>query len=145
MEAALWWVLLMALNAVFISTVSVLEVLVGAGLALLGAVAAPVARRAAGARVGRTAGWAAALWKLPRTMLTDLGRLVVLVARPRAAEPLFRTIELGTGAAWSCALLSATPGAFVAEVSPAGSAPRRVLLHSLDDRPSPLERAVRAR
>ncbi|GAB2980205.1 hypothetical protein GCM10023080_052380 [Streptomyces pseudoechinosporeus] len=48
-EVLAWWVALGVLWLVFITTVDALELVVGAGAALLGAVAARAARRAVGA------------------------------------------------------------------------------------------------
>ncbi|WP_308191746.1 Na+/H+ antiporter subunit E [Kitasatospora humi] len=146
-ETALWWVLLTVLDLVFISTVSLLEVLVGAALALLGAVTARFARRAGQARFGGAAHWAAALWSFPATLLADLARLARVVLRPGSAEAGFRAVELagGTGAAWACTLISATPGSYAVSVDPPTDEPRRMLLHGLDRHSSALERAVRER
>ncbi|MGI5466981.1 hypothetical protein [Streptomyces sp. CA-132043] len=46
-EVAVWWAALLALWTVLISTVGTLELLVGAAVSLVGAVAAGAARRAA--------------------------------------------------------------------------------------------------
>ncbi|GAA0441199.1 MULTISPECIES: hypothetical protein [Streptomyces] len=45
-EVAVWWAALLALWTVLISTVDTLELLVGAAVSLVGAVAAGAARRA---------------------------------------------------------------------------------------------------
>ncbi|MGW7510379.1 hypothetical protein ACWGJ0_22075 [Streptomyces massasporeus] len=50
-EVPLWWAALTALWLVFAGTVDPLELAVGAGAALLGALAARAARRAAGERL----------------------------------------------------------------------------------------------
>jgi hypothetical protein len=49
-EVPLWWAALTGLWLVFVTTVDPLELAVGAGAALLGALAARAARRAATAR-----------------------------------------------------------------------------------------------
>ncbi|WP_369185453.1 Na+/H+ antiporter subunit E [Streptomyces sp. Y1] len=115
-ELLLWWGLLLLLNTVFISSVTPLEVAVGGGVALLGALGAGAVRRAAGAAPGGPARLAQALWAFPWTLLADTGRLALLVLSPaRRREAGFRTVRLrpGTGAAWAAALLSSTPGTYV--------------------------------
>ncbi|WP_181442553.1 hypothetical protein [Streptomyces tateyamensis] len=143
-ETLLWWLVLMALNVLFISTVSPLELEVSAGLALLGAVAAGPARRAARARLGGLTGAPAALAALPRTLVSDLVLLVRVLLRPASATGGVRTVALpaGTGPAWACTLLSATPGTCVLDVSAPADGPVRLTVHTLDAAPSAVERAV---
>ncbi|MGA5820320.1 Na+/H+ antiporter subunit E [Kitasatospora sp. NPDC094028] len=117
-ELLLWWGLLLLLNTVFISSVTPLEVAVGGGVALVGAIGAAAVRRASGAAPGGPARLARALWAFPWTLLADTGRLALLVLSPaRRRQAGFRTVRLpsGTGAAWAAALLSSTPGAYVVD------------------------------
>ncbi|MER7705751.1 hypothetical protein ABTX81_23015 [Kitasatospora sp. NPDC097605] len=144
-ELLLWWGLLLLLSMVLISSVSVLEVAVGGGIAAIGALGAVAARRASGAALGGAAGWARALWAFPVTLLADTGRLAVLVLRtlrgPRRPPEGggFRTVRLapGTGAAWAGALLSATPGGYVVEARDGV-----LTVHTLDGSVPALQRAL---
>ncbi|MFD0279443.1 hypothetical protein ACFVHB_36885 [Kitasatospora sp. NPDC127111] len=138
-ELLLWWGLLLLLNIVLISSVTPLEVAVGGGIALLGAIGAVIVRRASGAAWGGAARWAHALWAFPSTLLADTGRLVLAVLSPRHRDGGFRTVRLdpGTGPAWAAALFSATPGAYVVEAE-GGT----LTVHALGDQVSSLERAL---
>ncbi|WP_371614330.1 hypothetical protein [Streptomyces sp. NBC_00454] len=145
-ESAVWWVLLMALNTVLIREVTALEMVVGAAAALLGAVGARTVRRASGASFGGPAHLALSLWVWPGALLADTLRLARAVLRPRRFRGGFRVIELpaGTGPAWACALLSATPGLYVVHVDPDSgrSGPRRLTVHAVTDEVGSLERAL---
>ncbi|MFF8772590.1 Na+/H+ antiporter subunit E [Kitasatospora sp. NPDC015120] len=144
-ELLLWWGLLLLLYVVLISSVSALEVAVGGGIAALGALGAVAARRASDAAPGGWTGWARALWAFPATLLSDTGRLALLVLRTlrhprrRPADGGFRTVRLapGTGAAWAGALLSATPGGFVVEARDGV-----LTVHALDATVPALQRAL---
>ncbi|MET8473449.1 hypothetical protein [Streptomyces sp. NPDC004856] len=139
-EMVAWAVLAFALWLVLVSTIEPLEILVGAAVAILAAVGAHAARRASGARFGAGARALRAVAAWPGTLLRDTGRLCVAATRRRAGS--FRTVRLteGAGPAWSCALLSSTPSAYVVDIDEdTGEA----LLHVLDDEPSALERALR--
>ncbi|WBP84535.1 Na+/H+ antiporter subunit E [Kitasatospora cathayae] len=139
LELLLWWGVLLLLNIVLISSVPPLEVAVGGGVALLGAMGAVAVRRASGATVGGAARLARALWAFPWTLLADTGRLALAVLSPGRRHGGFRTVRLapGTGAAWGAALLSATPGAFAVE-----SRDGELTVHTLGDELSALERAL---
>ncbi|MFJ8627040.1 hypothetical protein ACIRD3_29965 [Kitasatospora sp. NPDC093550] len=138
-ELLLWWGVLLLLNTVLISSVSPLEMAVGGGIALLGALGAIAVRRASGATPGGPARLAGALWAFPRTLLADTGRLALAVVSPGHRQSGFRTVRLapGTGPAWAAALLSATPGAYAVE-----SADGTLTVHALGRRVSALEHAL---
>lgn len=138
-ELLLWWGMLLLLNVVLISSVTPLEVAVGGGVALLGALGALAARRGSGATPGGTARLAPALRAFPRTLLADTGRLVLAVLSPRRRRSGFRAVRLapGTGPAWAAALLSSTPGAYVVDVDG-----QSLLVHALGREASALERAL---
>ncbi|MEU9040666.1 MULTISPECIES: hypothetical protein [unclassified Kitasatospora] len=140
-ELLLWWGLLLLLNTVLISSVSPLEVAVGGGVALLGAVGAVAVRLASGASPGGPARLAAALWAFPWTLLADTGRLALAVVSPGRRQAGFRTVRLahGTGPAWAAALLSSTPGAYAVE-----AADGTLTVHALGRQTSSLERALTA-
>ncbi|WP_037898728.1 Na+/H+ antiporter subunit E [Streptomyces sp. NRRL S-350] len=139
-ELLLWWGLLLLLNTVLISSVTPLEVAVGAGVAILGAVGAVTARHASGAAFGGPARLARALWAFPWTLLADTGRLLLVLCSPRRRRAGgFRTVRLapGTGPAWAAALLSATPGAYAVE-----NADGSLTVHTLGPEVSGLQRAL---
>lgn len=140
LELLLWWGLLLLLNTVFISSVTPLEVAVGGGVALLGAIGACAVRRVSGATPGGPARLAQALWAYPWTLLADTGRLALLVLSPaRRRQAGFRTVRLapGTGGAWAAALLSSTPGAYVVDAD--GGV---LTVHSISGQVSSLEGAL---
>lgn len=139
-ELLLWWGLLLLLNTVFISSVTPLEVAVGGGVALLGAIGALAVRRASGAAPGGPARLAQSLWAFPWTLIADTGRLALVTVSPaRRRDAGFRTVRLspGTGPAWAAALLSSTPGAYV--VSTEGDT---LIVHALGGRVSALQAAL---
>ncbi|MFD8704867.1 hypothetical protein ACFV1W_19965 [Kitasatospora sp. NPDC059648] len=140
LELLLWWGVLLLLNIVFISSVSPLEVAVGGGVALLGALGAVAVRRASGATPGGPARLGRALWAYPWTLLADTGRLALAVLLPGHRRGGFRTVRLasGTGAAWGAALLSSTPGAYAVGSRNGGE----LTVHTLGDERSSLERAL---
>lgn len=126
-DVLVWWVVLIALYFVFISSVTVLECVVGAVGAALAAVGAHGVRSATSGGRGGRAGLPRALLAWPGTLVADLARLVVVTLRGTfqhgSASGDFRTVVLrpGVGAGWAGALLSATPGAYVVEVRPQGA------------------------
>ncbi|MFF7983186.1 hypothetical protein ACFZDK_29405 [Streptomyces sp. NPDC007901] len=148
-EVLAWWAVLVVLDILFISTVSALELVVAAGGAVIAAIAARAVRTASGARLGGTRRWGTAVSAWPGAVLTDLvglWRLTARALRGRASEGSLKTMTLapGTGAAWACALLSATPGAYVVDVrGTRGEAPasreREVVAHVLTDDRTRLE------
>ena len=148
-EVFAWWAVLVVLGILFTSTVTALELVVAAGGAVIAAVAARAVRTASGARLGPTRRWGTALLAWPGTVLTDLAglwRLTARALRGRAPEGSLKTTTLapGTGAAWACALWSATPGAYVVDVrGTRGEAPasreREVVAHFLSDDRTRLE------
>lgn len=154
-EFLIWWALCVLLYVIFIGTVSALELVVGAGVCALAAVGARSVRTASGARWGGRARAVRALLHWPRSVLADTGRLVlatVRVLRGRRVHGRFHTLLLapGTGPGWSSALLSATPGGYVVDVTDheedgcAGGGPGgpALLVHALPGGPSALERAL---
>jgi hypothetical protein len=147
-EVLAWWLVLAVVDVLFISTVSALELVVAAGGAVIAAVAARAVRTASGARLGGTRRWGAAALAWPGAVLSDLVRLWWATARAlggRSSEGSLQTMTLssGTGAAWACALLSATPGAYVVDVrGTRGAAPAAqtdVVAHFLTDDRTHLE------
>ncbi|MCF3179752.1 hypothetical protein IPZ70_07340 [Streptomyces polychromogenes] len=139
-----WWAAGLVLQVLFISTLSWPELAVAAAGAALAAVAARAVRRAAGARTGGRARLLTALLLFPGALLTDTGRLAAATARVlrgRRVTGRFHTVRLrpGSGAAWVCGLLSATPGLYVVDLRPPGAT---ALAHTLPGRPTALERAL---
>jgi hypothetical protein len=152
---AVWWVLLLLLYLVLISSISLLEWAVGGSAAAVGAVAALAVRRAVGQRAGGFAHATAACATWPTTLLRETGRLTRLTVRSLVGRPArgsLRTVELrpGVSGAWAAALLSATPGTCVVDASrpPAEEtgdrrgAPALLTLHALTGPVSPVEQAV---
>jgi hypothetical protein len=143
-----WWAVLFVLNLMFISTVSELELVVAAATGLLAAVAACAVINASGTAGNRGGPWARALLAWPGAVLADTGRLAVATVRTtrgRRFRGRFQKVELkaGTGTAWACALLSATPGAYVVDVRPGAAGFGDVLtLHVLGDTATALERIL---
>ena len=146
-EVLAWWVVLVVLNILFISTVSALELVVAGGGALIAAVAARAVHTASGARLGGTRRWGAAVLAWPGAVLADLVGLWWITARAlggRSPEGSLKTMTLapGTGPAWACALLSSTPGAYVVDVHgtrEAAQESRTVVAHFLTDDRTRLE------
>ncbi|MFF3644113.1 hypothetical protein [Streptomyces sp. NPDC002564] len=141
-DVLVWTVLLFALYVVFVGPLSVLELGVGAGLAVLGALAGRAVRRASGVRVGGLGRCLAALRVWPVACATELAGLCGAVARAlrgRPADGRWRTVRLrpDVGPAWAATLLSSTPGAYVVD-----SADRDLTLRSLTPGTSRLERAL---
>jgi multisubunit Na+/H+ antiporter MnhE subunit len=154
----LWWVLLFLLWIVLVSAVSPPEPAVGAAFALLGAVAAEAVRRAEHprARPGRRIAAAAAVF--PATLLRETGQLAAAVVRALRGRPdAGRVVTVrpapGTDAALAAALLSASPGACVLDITGPGDSPEKarqtpggdhdLTVHLLTARPpSPVERAL---
>ncbi|MGW2560852.1 hypothetical protein ACWCXB_16725 [Streptomyces sp. NPDC001514] len=148
-EFLIWWALCLLLYVIFISAVSSLELAVGAGVAALAAVGARSVRTASGSRLGGRAHALGALLKWPGSVLADTGRLVLATVHglsgTRRVHGRFHTVRLapGTGPAWGAALLSATPGGYVVDVTAAdGEAGPALLVHTLPGPPSALERAL---
>ncbi|MFH8623310.1 hypothetical protein ACH4A8_15620 [Streptomyces vietnamensis] len=139
LEIAVWWAVLTAATVVFISSVSPVELVVGALAALGGAFAARRMRLAAGGRAKGGRGAVRALVALPGSVVRGLGVLTAaLVTDPAGA--LVRRVRLrpGAGAGWAGTLLTASPDACVIDV------PRddEVLVHALRPGAGPVERAV---
>ncbi|MGW0768961.1 hypothetical protein [Streptomyces sp. NPDC002676] len=147
-EVLVWWAVLVVAELMFISSVSVLELAVAGGGALIGAVGARAVHTASGAGLGGTDRWGAALLAWPGAVLNDIAQLcavTVRVLRGRPVEGSLRTMTLksGTGAAWACGVLSSTPGAYVVDV-PGGQdeAGRTVVAHVLTGDRTRLERLL---
>ncbi|MEU6172495.1 Na+/H+ antiporter subunit E [Streptantibioticus parmotrematis] len=144
-EVLAWWVALVVLYLMFISTISVLECVVGVAGAALVALVARQVRLAAGGRPGAKGRLGPALRAFPAAVCTDTGQLASAIARSllrRPDEGAFHTLRLrdDAGPAWACALLSATPGAYVVDVRHE-SGERLIQVHTLGD-PNRLERAL---
>ncbi|MGW0994279.1 hypothetical protein [Streptomyces sp. NPDC002520] len=149
-EVVVWWVVLVVADLMFISSVSVLELAVAAGGALIAAVAARAVHTASGAGLGGTARWGAALLAWPGAVLADMAGLYavtvhVLRGRPVDGRLQRLTLKSGTGAAWACGLLSSTPGAYVVDVpgtKSRGEAGQTVVAHFLTADRTRLERLL---
>ncbi|MCQ4084101.1 hypothetical protein NGB36_26885 [Streptomyces sp. RB6PN25] len=149
-EALVWWALLVVVDLMFISTVSVLELVVAAGGAAIAAVAARGVHTVSGAGPGGTRRWGAAALAWPGAVLTDTVRLFAVTARTLCGRPVegrWQTVTLvsGTGAAWACGLLSSTPGAYVVDVR--GQQPgagEALVVHVVIDDRTRLERVLTA-
>lgn len=146
-EVLAWWAVLVVVNLMFISSVSPLELVVIAGGALIAAVAARAVHTASEAGLGGTRGWGPAALAWPGAVVGDLVRLCSVTVRALAGRPAggaLKTVTLAsdTGAAWACALLSSTPGAYVVDV-PAphqkGKTPRTAVAHFLSEDRTRLE------
>ncbi|MFI2200347.1 hypothetical protein ACH47Z_06080 [Streptomyces sp. NPDC020192] len=146
-EVLAWWAVLVVVDLMFISSVSALELVVAAGGAVIAAVAARAVHTASGAGAGGTRRGGAAALAWPGAVLGDLARLCGVIARAlggRSAEGSLETVTLGsgTGAAWACALLSSTPGAYVVDVpgrQRKGGGPRTAVAHFLTEGRTRLE------
>ncbi|WP_328917249.1 MULTISPECIES: hypothetical protein [unclassified Streptomyces] len=145
-----WWGLLFLLYVILISSVPPLELMVGAGFALLGAGSAEAVRQAEHPplRYGHRLARAAAAF--PLTLLRETGQLAAVVARVLGrrggGEGLAVTVRLAPGVDPACAaaLLSASPGACVIDIAdaPAPLAGRDLRAHLLSPSPSAVERAL---
>ncbi|MFJ6216385.1 hypothetical protein ACIQGZ_24110 [Streptomyces sp. NPDC092296] len=139
-----WWVLLLALYTVFISSVGTLELVVGAVGSALGAAGAHAVRRAADARTGRFGRAVAAGAAWPGTLLAETGQLAGAVAatlrgRPRHGGVHRVRLRPDAGGAWASALLSSTPGSCVLDADGP-----ELTVHLLGARPSAVQRAIQA-
>ncbi|WP_328321476.1 hypothetical protein [Streptomyces sp. NBC_00388] len=120
-----WWAFLFLLYTVLITSVSQLELAVGAGAAALGAVAAEGLRRAEQPR-GGVRGLLAAGASLPAALLRECAQLLGVVVRVLAGRPVPGTtatfrLEPGVSPGWAAVLLAASPGSCVVDISKAGS------------------------
>jgi hypothetical protein len=120
-ELGTWWILLFALYVIFISTLSPLELLVGASASGVAAAAGCAVHRTAAPTAGPGRHWAAAVWAWPGTLLTEtwqLARLTLAALFGRVERGRFTQLRLrpGVGPAWAGGMLSATPGSCVVEV-----------------------------
>ncbi|WP_435175247.1 hypothetical protein [Actinacidiphila sp. bgisy145] len=156
-EVAAWWVLLAALDVVLISSVNPVELLVAAGAALAGAMAAHRLRRAVG--IGRPHGRGAlrALAALPWSLLRGSAALAGAVVRGGRRPGGVRRVVLrpGTGAGGAGLLLAASADTCVLTIdedgadgtdgtSAAGGARQgaAVRVHALRRAPGAVERAL---
>jgi multisubunit Na+/H+ antiporter MnhE subunit len=143
-ELASWWVLLFLLYLVFISSLSALELAVGAGVSGFAAAVGRAVHRTARPDPGPPGHWLAAAWAWPGTLLAETVRLAELTfasLRGRPSRGRFATVRLrpGVGTAWATVLLSGTPGSCVVAVDQnAGTLPV-LTVHKLFASPSRLE------
>jgi multisubunit Na+/H+ antiporter MnhE subunit len=119
-----WWGLLFALYLVCISTVSPLEIVVGAAAALLGAVAAEAVRRAERPPTDGARRLTAAAAAFPATLLRETGQLGAAViralrGRPGSGREVTFRLEPGVSPALAAVLLSASPGSCVIDIQDA--------------------------
>jgi hypothetical protein len=140
-----WWALLFTLYVICISVVTALELMVGAGLALLGAAAAEAVRRAERPRVRGGRRIAAAVAAFPVTLVRETGQLAAAVTRTllgRGTPGAFVTIHLppDSDPALAAALLSASPNACVTDIEG-----QDLTAHLLTETSSPVEQALGGR
>ncbi|MBY8882752.1 Na+/H+ antiporter subunit E [Actinacidiphila acidipaludis] len=150
-----WWACLFVLYLMLISSVTAAELVLGAGGALLGAVAAEALRRVEEPRVGGVRALLGAVAAFPLTLLREIGTLTAAVVRElRGAGDSGRIVRLGlepgASAALTAALLSASPGACVIDIRDLGPGqePRggtELTLHVLGPEISRVERALPGR
>jgi len=139
-EVAVWWV---ALTAAYVTTLGAFttpEFLVAAGVGLLCAALAVVARRAAGTRWSVHLPWLAWIVPLLAAIAADTVRL--LSRLPRGGT--IREVPAPGGAfrrAWGTVVLSSSPGSVVLDWPPDGP----LTLHELGAGPPHLERRVTRR
>lgn len=143
-EVTGWLLVLLVLYVVLIGPVTVLEVTVGAGGALLAGIAAHTVRKASGATPGGARYGARAVCAWPGAVLVETWQLAVAACGGRAHRGGLRTLRLpeGVGAGWATAMLSATPGTVVVDVGDSGE--RLVTVHRLGGGTSAMERALGA-
>jgi multisubunit Na+/H+ antiporter MnhE subunit len=143
-EVAGWWLALTLLGLCFVGTVDRYESAVMLACGLLAAVLAVVARRAERGRYAFSLSWLRGLPGLPRAVLTDTGRLAVLVARSattRGDAPAGRWVQVPLGTAdgesdahartrraVATTLASLSPGSYVGDVDEEGGI---LLVHEL--------------
>ena len=142
-----WWLVLLGLELVFISTIETAELVLGAGAATLGAAAAVLLTRLERPSTGPLGRIVPAVLAWPGTLLGDTVHLLRLAGqsatRRRRPRGSFRRVRLqdGAGAAWAGLLISATPGACVVAVDEdAGST--WLTVHRIFSEPSAVERAL---
>ena len=142
-EVAVWWIMLLVAYLAIISTISLTEIVVGAGTAAAGAAAAVLTRRQLLAadndeRYRPRGGWARWPLRLPDQVATGFVRLL----RPRGEFAEIRLPEDERAAArrgYAALALSVAPDTYVADVDPE----RNVLVvHRIGERPSAMEREV---
>ena len=144
-----WAGLLFLGYVVLIGPVLALDLLVGAGAALLAGAVAEAMRRAEGQRRGGAARLGAALAAFPVTLLRETWQLARAVAgRLRGGSAAGHVVRLRlpphVGPGWAAALLAASPGSCVLDIT--GEGRRRgceLTVHLLGAEVSPLEAALR--
>lgn len=145
----IWWVLLFLLYIVLISPVTALELEVGVGAALLGAAGAEAVRRAEKPHRGGSVRLASAFAALPLALLRETGQLAVATAavlrgQRRCGRVVTVRLRPDVDPGWAAALMSATPGSCVLDVTAPGGPGEGHLLtvHVLTDTASGLEQAL---
>jgi hypothetical protein len=151
-EAAGWWAGLMLAWIATMSTISVPELTVGAGCALLCAVVAVVARRAIGQRWRADKRWLTWLGPLVLAVPADtarlLGRALPGLLRHRGSTGRLRRAEPPGGEdperaagrqAWGTLAVSATPGSVILDWPPDG---RPAVIHDLGSGPPQMDEVV---
>jgi hypothetical protein len=145
-EIVVWWPVLTGFYIATLGVATPSEVLVAAGVGLVCAALAVVARRAAGARWSADPRWAAWLVPLVGAVGADTVRLLGR-RRPRGGR--IRQIPAPTGEpppraafrrAWGTVVLSSSPGSVVLDWPPDGP----LTVHELGAGPPRLERRVTA-
>jgi multisubunit Na+/H+ antiporter MnhE subunit len=153
-ESVAWGVVLTGLWASTLTALDAIELVVAGVCGLACGALATATRTSLGVVVRPRARWLTWLLRLPVAVVTDLGRLVLAVARSvRHGTPLgtVRTLALPvepsgvarTRRALGSLAISATPGSYVLDVVDDPDSPASTLtLHALTEEPSALERSV---
>lgn len=143
-EVAVWWAPLYVLWLAVISSYDLPELASGAAAALAGAATAALGRRAERVSYRPRTAWLRWLRVLPGGMASDMAQLTRLVGEQlvtrRPVRGGFRVVELPDDSdpgrararrALATALLSSTPGGYVADLRP--GAPYVLIVHDLTD------------
>lgn len=155
LEAVLWWVLLLLLQVVSISSVTPRELAVAAVFSAVGAAGAVGLRRAGGLAYRPRPGWARWLLAVPREAVSDVARLAILARQEASGRQgeytRFDRVELpddGSAAGraarrgMATLVLSLTPATYVADVDVRDGDADVLLVHRVGPGGDQLERRV---
>ncbi len=155
-EAFAWWVALLLIYLALLSSVTVVEVVVGAGVAVLCSVLAVLGRQAEWTIFGLRPGWVRWFPAVLADIVTDTITLTALVANairglppeerrvhrlelpPEPRQPVARTRRAAL-----TVLLSLTPGTYVIDTRPRQGGADVLIVHRLGSRPRLAEEARR--
>lgn len=150
-ELLCWWAATVGVWLLTLSSVTLPDLLVAAACGLPCAVAARAGRKAVGGAWRPRPGWIRWWAVLPLSVLSDTVRVFALAARPRrgpGAKGRVTTVQLprdgqeavaAARLALTTLVVSSTPGTFVIADDPQA---HRLVVHSLSDRPTLMERVV---